>query len=320
MAAYKNSNSHRHRKFNRYTGDVSKKRSRASFRLWWIIPLSALAAFVLALILGNCLGSRVDEPKESSPPETEESSPVLPPAVSVSIDSIDGIFVGLEGIYDNTYDEVSKQIPDGTEALSLSMFLSNGAPLYKSEVAIACGKPSGELTLKNIFRYPNENGIYVSVPFPSEALSGGEAPAADVLAAYEFSMIKELYEAGADEVIIMCNTEELEDNEFISRAAEYIADLKRKVEGIHVGFMIASEDGNATEAIDTICDYADFIAIDMTDADDAEKLTASVDLSLVNILRYKMRVLISGGDGEALSAKYGALDAFGIKNRQVVTK
>ncbi len=314
--ARRSSNSHRHQRLNRYTGDVSKRRKRTSVGLWWIIPLSAIFAFVLAILLGNCLGSKVDEPSESTPPATEESAPSLPPSVSVEADSIDGIFVGLEGIYDNTYENVSKQIPEGTKAISLSMFYSNGAPLYYSEVAEECDKQSGELTLKNIFRYQKENGIYVSVPFPSSALSAHESPAASIDAAYEAELIKELCEAGANDVIIKCKYEALDDD-FVLRIAGYISVLKITVPNLRVGFMISAEDAGKTAEIDSICDYADFCAVDMSSAENGETVKSLTEPLLTNILRYKMRVLISGTE---LDSKYAALDGLGIKNRQVVSK
>ena len=314
--ARRNSNSHRHQRLNRYTGDVSKRRKRTSVGLWWIIPLSALIALLLALVLGNCLGSQVDPPAESSSPKNEESVPSLPPPISAEADSIDGIFVGLEGIYDNTYAEVSAQIPDGTKAISLSMFCSNGAPLYYSEVAEECDKPSGELTLKNIFKYTKENGIYVSVPFPSEALEGSDSPTSSITAAYEAELIKELYEAGANEVIIKCSYGSL-DEDFILRIAGYITDLKRKVPEITVGFMISTEDASKTAEIDGICDYADSCAVDMSAAESGEEILSLTEPLLTNLLRYKMRICISGGE---LDSKYAALDELGIKNRQVVSK
>lgn len=242
--------------------------------------------------------------------------------------NVDAIFVGLEGITDNTNAEVSKQIPEGTRAISLSMFLSNGSPLYKSEVAIASGKPSGELTLKNIFRYANENGLYVSVPFPSGALISRDEMLWGMDAAYEIAMIKELYEAGADEVIIRCSAFgesgafSIGNENFVQRVCEYLSEVRIKVPDIHIGLMISkedSEDGIHTAEIDKINGYADFIAVDMTSLSSTEELMAAVNTSLVNILRYEMRVL-AGGNEETIPLVYQALDTLGAKNRQIVVK
>ena len=306
--AIKNSNSHKHRKLSRYTGDVSKRRRRNSIGLWWLIPASALAAFLLALLLGNCLGSRVDEPGESSAPETQNNGSAFPPPVSSKTESIDAIFAGLEGIYDNTYYEVSKQIPEGTMAISLSMFYSNGTPIYNSPVAEENGKASGELTLKNIFRYTNENDIYVSVPFSSSGLSKDDSAAA----IYETELIKELYESGADEVIIKCDRKAPTDL-LLLRLAEYFTEVKKAVPEIHLGFMITSDEAKDTETVERICDYADFCAVDTSAVADLDKAMGE---SLVNVLRYNMRVLIKGGTEE----NYAILDKYGIKNRQVIAK
>ncbi len=324
MAVYRSSGSHKHKKFSRYTGDAHTRRSRrGAFQLWFLIPICAVAAFLLTLILGSILGSVADTPDLSEPTGSASTSPTRPPAIAVTIDEIDAIFVGLEGIYDNTYAEVSKQIPDGTKAISLSMFAEDGTPLYKSPVAIESDNPCGELTLKNIFRYSNENGIYTSVPFPSKSLSISKGLSASYAAAYEIEMIRELSEAGASEIIIKCDTSDLSDEDFVARAVEYICDIQIKVPEINVGFMISAQNASSYDtkaAIDAICDYADFCAADMTSAKDAEELIALTDASIVNILRYKMRVLIRYGSEEEVNSIYSALDSFGIKNRQVLVK
>jgi hypothetical protein len=331
MTGRRGSRSHRHTKFNRYTGDVTKRRPRAGIGLWWLIPVSALAAVIFALTLGNCLGSKVDGIPESTPTDSAASEPpISEPALPETVDvgNVDAIFVGLEGITDNTNAEVSKQIPEGTRAISLSMFLSNGSPLYKSEVAIASGKPSGELTLKNIFRYANENGLYVSVPFPSGALISRDEMLWGMDAAYEIAMIKELYEAGADEVIIRCSkfgesgVFSIGNEDFVQIVCEYLSEIRIKVPDIHIGLMISkedSEDGIHTAEIDKINGYADFIAANMTGFNDAEELKAAANAALVNLLRYEMRGIV-GGNEETLPSIYQVLDTLGIKNRQVATK
>ena len=319
MAKRRSTSSHKHRKFNYYTGETSTRRRKKGFSLWWIIPISAIAAFILALLLGRFLGAQVDTPTESSGTETVDTSLDLPP-VSKKVESIDGIFVTLEGIFDYTYDAISRQIPEGTSAISLSMFYSNRSPIYKSEVAEDCGKPSGELTLKNVFRYPQENGIYVSVPFPSDALASTSGPASSMTATYEIELIKELFEAGANEIIIKCSYESLESEDLLSHIASYVSSLKREVPEINVGFMISSEDVTKTESIDFICKYADFCAVDMSSAKDGESIISIAEPAIINILRYNMRILISGGGSDSVSVKLLALDSLGITNRQIITK
>lgn len=333
MAGLKGSRSHRHTRLNRYTGDVALRKKRRGFQLWWIIPISGLVAVIFALLLGNCLGSKVGDVSGSSTPvetpaETPAvSDPLLPEKADVG--NIDAVFAGLEGIVDNTYYEVSKQIPEGARAVSLSMFYSNGAPFYRSEIANAAGNPSGELTLGNIFKYPEENGIYVSVPFPSSVLSSKDDALTSVKAAYEIAMIKELCEAGADEVIIMCSSlgdesvYSIANEDFAKRVCEYLSDLRHKVPDINIGFMISASDVKdpaLAVSVDKINGYADFIAVDMTEISDAEELTETVNSALVRILRYKMRVLIGGADEEALAPIYQVLDTLGITNRQVAIK
>ena len=329
MAGLKGPRGHRHTKLNRYTGNMPRRKRSRGFRLWWIIPISGIFAVIFALCLGNCLGDKADNGVESSTPtEAPEINESLPPETA-DVSGIDAVFVGLEGITDNTNAEVTKQIPEGTKAISLSMFYSNGAPLYSSEVAEASGEPSGELTLGNIFKYANENDIYVSVPFPSSVLASKESPLSEVRAAYEIALIKELHEAGADEVIIRCSafgTESpysIENEDFAHRLCSYLSDLRYKLPELHIGFMISATeaaDSALSAAIDKINGYADFIAVDMTDVSEADDLTEAASSAIVSILRYEMRLLLGGGDEEALAPLYSALDSLGMKNRQVATK
>lgn len=330
MAGLKGSRSHRHTRLNRYTDSPSKAKRRRNFSLWWIIPASALIAALLALALGNCLGNKVDDlPPESSdaPDAPETTEPIITETADVA--DIDAVFVGLEGITDNTHHEVSKQIPEGTKAISLSMFYSNGAPFYRSEVARSAGKECGELTLINIFKYANENNIYVSVPFPSTAITLGDSLLWGVEAAYETAMIRELYEAGADEVIIrysdygITSGYSLTDEELVGRVCEYLSDLQRKLPGLNIGFMISAKDAtdrSLTVIIDKLNSHADFLAVDMTAISDPQALKDTANDALINILRYGMRVLIQRVDDESLSLAYQTLDSLGIKNRQVAVK
>ena len=195
-------------------------------------------------------------------------------------------------------------------------------------MAIAAGKPSGELTLKNVFKHVNENGIYASVPFPSSAIISSDTLLWSVNAAYEIAMIKELCEAGADEVIIRCSAFgesgafSAANEDLVQRVCEYLSEIRIKVPDVRIGFMISTTelaDSSLSANIDKINGYADFLAVDMTAITDPEELKTATNKALVSIFRYEMRVLV-GGDEETLSSVYQVLDSLGIKNRQAAIK
>ena len=308
--------SHKRVKFSRYSGSISKKkRKRVSIGLWWLIPASALLAFILALLLGNCLGRIADAAPEPSSPSLEESAPEELPPFLAGAKELDGVFVTLSHITDNTYAKVSEQIPEGTKAISLMMF-DGVTPRYYSEAAKEMGWMTGDLTLKNIFRYPNENDVYVSVSYPSRIL--GNSLYLNISSEHiEVPMIKELCDAGADEVIIGRCEGTLNDA-FIAQLIEYVAGIKAELPDIAVGFTISTAEAQNTAMVDRLCRYVDFCAVDMSAAADGESLASLVNPLITNVLRYKMRVLIS--DGGTLDNKYVILNSFGIKNRQVVSK
>ena len=292
--------------------------------------MSALAAFALALVLGRFLGEKADStrPSESGSESSSESlseSPAIPPERS-EVPAIDGVFVGLEGITDNTYSEVAKQIPDTAAAVSMSLFYSNGAPYYSSEAAEAFGNPAGELTLKNVFGYAKENGIYISVPFRSKALASHSALTFGAAAAYELELMRELYLAGADEVIVIPHLSEdgarpsISDSEYASKVAEYLSDIKRELPKLRIGYALTYDelaDDGAAAAISEINGRADLLAADLTEFSEASELEEAAREIQVKLMRYGMRVLIGGGDRAELCA---SLDLLGLKNRQMMTK
>ena len=314
MTGRRGSRSHRHTKFNRYTGDVSRNRARGGLSLWWLVPASAIAAVIFALILGNCLGRKVEEPLETPEPEISEgeTDSLFPPPFSSDAEVIDGVFVFLSTSYENTYAKVAEQIPEGTKAVSMSLF-HDVVPQYYSKAAEDNGWIMGDLTLKNIFKYPNENGVYVSIPFPSRCL--GKKSYFPINISLDVPMIQELYDAGADDVIIK-RFDGSVDDEFILDLANYILEVKTAMPDLSVGFIITVEEARNTALVDRICDYADFCAVDMTEMKDADELKSAAQEVLVNILRYKMRVLIAGNE-ETLPPIYQVLDSLGINNRQV---
>ena len=317
--------SHKHKKFSRYTASPAARKKSFSLGLWWLIPLSALVAFVLALLLGNCLGNKADStrPPEETGEISSEKETDAPLPEKGEMHSIHGVFVGLEGIKDNTYSMVAEQIPEDASAVSVSMFLSNGAPLYYSDAAKAFGKECGELTLKNIFGYANDKGMYISVPFPSKAMALSGEITFGAAAAYEAELINELYEAGADEVIIKIADfgESGLSEEDADHLVKYLETVRRRVPRVKLGLMISINDvcdPELSAVIRKLDGYADFIAADLTACDSPEALRAAAQDGLAEILRYEMRALIR--DGEAGDELCKVLDTLGILNRQFAVR
>ncbi len=311
--------SHRHRKFNRYTGAPPKR--KRGFSPYLIILFSALAAIVFALILGNILKDKVEAlpepPKETEKLPTEEEPPTL------DAKSINGIPVTLKNVTDNTYYSVLSQIPSGTTAVSLTLFDENGTPYYNSSVAAAFEKPRGDLTLGRVFEAVGEE-IYASVIFPSEALLNTENEKQAVLNAYEVSLIKELYEAGADDIIItLAGDFPKVDDDFIARLSDMVYSLRHHCEGMRIGISLPPElatDGNNALALERLSKTVDILALDLTECESHESFTHILSRASINILRREMRLLIRNANEKELLALTETLDKYEMRNRQVVAK
>lgn len=311
--------SHRHRKFNRYTNAPSKR--KAGFSPYLIILFAALAAVIFALILGNALKDKVDSLTE--PPIGSESSPTDDPLPTLNAQTINGIPVTLKNVTDNTYHSVLSQIPSDTSAVSLTLFSESGAPYYYSSVASAFGNPTGELTLSRVFEAVGED-IYASVIFPSSALCNADEEKRAVITAYEVSMIKELYDAGADDVIITLPDDfQAMDELFIEALSDMMYSLRRHCEQLRVGVSLPAElaiDTAHAIELEKLSKTVDILALDLTWCESNEELADTVSTASINILRREMRLLIKNANEKELLALSELLDSYGMYNRQVVAK
>ncbi len=311
--------SHRHRKFNRYTGASSKR--KRGFSPYLIILFSAIAAVLIALILGNALKDKIDGLPD--PPKETEKIPAEDDPTTLDAQIINGIPVTLKNVTDNTYYSVLSQIPSGTTAVSLTLFNEKGAPYYSSSVAAAFDKPRGELTLGRVFETVGEE-TYASVIFPSEALMNTEEEKQTVLNAYEVSLIKELYEAGADDVIITLSGEFPKvDDSFIERLSDMVHSLRHHCDGLRIGISLPPElatDGNNALALESLSKTVDILALDLTEIEDQDSFTETLSRASINILRREMRLLIRNANEKELLAITETLDKYEMRNRQVVAK
>ena len=313
--------SHKHTRLVTY----KEKRHRRPFEpaLWMLIPLAAILAFVLALILGNALGERVpDEGAESSTPH-EVVIPTPDPHGPVSINAI---HVTLQGITGNTAQNVSAQIPGGATAVSMTLFSDSGMPLYASEVAAAFGKDHGELTLKNTFRPVADKGLYASVVMPSSVKN---VPPLRIwtTAAYEATLANELWQAGADEIVILFNETGKRDpvlaDGFIETAVEYVYGIRRQAKELRVGITVTPADlldPAKVNDVERLCGVADFCAVDLTAIEDPAEITDILLEISTTVLRHEMRLLLAneGKSEELLAAADDIMGKLGMKNIQYI--
>jgi len=316
-------NSHRHTRL------VSYKRKRPVGRklsvIWLVIPISALLAFILALILGNTLGKMADSAgSPDSVPQSSASSPTVSPHGPVTVNAAN---VTLKGIYDNTAASVKAQIPTDASAVSMTLFDEDKTPYYSSSVAASFGNGCGELTLKNVFRPIEENELYATVLFPSSLLSSADPNKNAVISAYEATLTAELYSAGADEIVIhfykLGNDSEVISENFLSLMTAYVSAIRMQSKELRVGITLTPTDlknRSNSVTVQNLHQIADFCALDLTAIESEEELTRIlIDLS-PDILRHEMRLILTreGRSDAFLAETQKLLDRLGMKNIQYV--
>ena len=307
---------HRHTRLNRYTRATSKRKK--SFSPYWFILLSAILALIAALILGNVLGELVTD----APQEDQNDDTLSPPASLLETSRIQGVFVTLKGINDNTAYNVKIQIPSGSTAVSLSLFDEAGDPYYFSAVADSFGNKCGDLTLSRVFEgLSTEQGLlYASVVLPpSRALANTDKAKQSVLNAYEAAIIEELYSAGAKDVIITASNEVEVGEEFFEKLIAYVAAVKALSPDLRVGISLGVEYYANVELaadVERLSNICDFLALDLTEISDLAELEASLNEASVNILRRSLRLLLSYNNAKYADSVIEILNGYSMSNWQ----
>ena len=288
-----------------------------------IIPLAAVLAFILALILGNLLGKAVPGGEAESSTPHEIAIPTPDPHGPVSIN---GIHVTLQGITGNTAQNVSSQIPSGATAVSMTLFSDSGMPLYASEVAVAFGRDCGDLTLKNTFKPIADKELYSSVLMPS-AVKRVVPLRIWATAAYEATLASELWQAGADEIVVLFdepgNGASVLAEGFVETAVEYVYGIRRQTKELRVGITVTPADLLDPERaadVERLCGAADFCAVDLTAIEDPDELTDILLELSADVLRHEMRLLLKneGKSEELLAAADEIMGRLGMKNIQYI--
>ena len=325
MSNKKRFNSHKHTRLNRYTSAPRKNRG---FSPYWFILISAVCALILALLLGNFLGELADTAPNDDGSSDGGSEVKLP--LPLDAQSIDGVFVTLNGISDSTTQNVRKQIPSGATAVSLQLFDGQGDPYYNSKIAASFGNKCGELTLSRVFdAFKNEeSSLYSSVILPfSAALSNDDGTKQAVLNAYEGAIISELAEAGANDVIISVRITEDEplyiDEVFLERLTQYVYTVRGLCPDLRIGFSLPLayfSELQYSALTESMSKMFDFLVLDLTEFDAPESFEVAINAASVNILRRELRLLLLDKDEEYNARILEILDKNGMKNRQFASK
>jgi len=290
----------------------------------------AIVIFVLAMILGNHLKGKVDSIDHSTTDVLEETGPEKDPGedrdekeeeaehdpalagvrcgyLSLFADSdMAGARRAVEAIRTSGYNAVCFRVTD-----------PHGKITYRSPaIEEATRLPAAEAlipfeALSEAFKAAGDMGMRVScVIGESDSLS-------------DPVVVKELYMAGADEIVIMGFEEyTVVNNDTVSDIREYTDKLRAAAGGdIQISVVFAPEfysDPHNAPYIEKIYKSCEFLAIDMTGAA-AESVTETARELAGSFTAYLLRPVLSGEDADLVGEIDAALTELSISARQYIS-
>ena len=290
----------------------------------------AIVIFVLAMILGNHLKGKVDSIDHSTTDVLEETGPEKDPGedkdekeweaehdpalagvscgyLSLSADSdMVGARRAVEAIRTSGCNAVSFRVTDNDGKLTYrSPAIEEATRLPAAEALIPFE------VLSEAFKAAGDMDMRVScVMDASDSLS-------------DPMIAKELYGAGADEIVITGFEEyTVVNNDTVSSIREYTDKLRKAVSG-EVGIAVAFApefytDPHNAPFIEKIYKCCEFLAIDMTGAD-AESVTETARELAGSFTAYLLRPVLSGEDADLVGEIDAALTELSISARQYIS-
>lgn len=284
----------------------------------WLLPLliwsgAAVAAVMIALIVGNTLGKVADGIGNGGIP----ADPQIYTYTTSDVAPIDAYPIQVKGQSNETFSRLIEGLAPGVD--SVSLYLSeSGVPLYCSEVYCAIsGTYGGQLALDEAFSTLHGKGLYVSCCLTLREFYTDDTYGNDVLRAYAAALICEVLDAGADEVVLI---DMPTDRKSMAMISEICATVRGSIEDARLGCAVAYGEFCAAEnpgyVIETYSSFADIFCLDIGTVDPA----TAVESTAYYFRSYPVRVLFTdAGNGER-AVKVSALSAVGISNVQSVKR
>ena len=283
-----------------------KKQTTTTVIIW---SASLLIAVIFSLIIGNLLG------KSSNKINTDNSVPTFSytyeggavPPVKAQILNISS--ANIQASIDSLRSSVS--------AVSLYLRRGNGAPAYKSLVSSAILNTTGSADLLQIIQDLHKKDIYVSACFDSHSFEVEDKTARDAAIAFEAAMIAEIADAGVDDIVILG----LPVND---AGIAYASELFKKIREINPNAVLGAAidykhimSPNGAAAVEDYSKFADFCAVDASNAQSNGTSALNVANSLLYAFEvYPLRLLIGVSGDADFEAQSKAIKELGITNIQ----
>lgn len=286
---------------------------RATPTFWLIVGLVlfCLVLFSLTIVWGNTLGKKA---QRSALERAAAQATQTPKAVEWVKNVPNDIRAPLLQLRDRSIAEILQnaeaQADLGHKAISLSLY-TGGTVHYTSALSISLGfqtRPDDkaqEIGLPRLCATASVRGLYVSGCLVCRHPTIYNWQARRVMAAYEAALVSEMSDSGCDEILLIgLNVTSASMDEILS----FLRTVRENAPNATVGVALTctsllAEDGLSGTRLYTVLTYADFCALDLSDAEsvtltdekgETKTLTFGETLEKLRtpIALYKLRLLL----------------------------
>lgn len=290
------------RRIQYYSGETTRERLRD--KIWLPFVLIALAALVLALIVGAILGGIAEDSRLSAGVRKDLSDfgGVEPPEkkyrdlMSVRADS-----VSLDGMDEEDLRDAIADLPDGN---AVSFLLYDGAGVTYFDAALAQkGNVSLEsrasLTAADIADAAFAKGRYGVGMFVTGAFRESDEQLRILKISEEIALLSELGAAGIREIVIVGFPT---DSDYVAAVNSYMRQASEVCENVTLGVAISSTDASSSGISRLVActeAYADSYMIDLRDVSE-NQIPDYIERNAYFLTAYNMRLMLSGAERDPL--------------------
>lgn len=292
------------RKIRYYNGPASRERLRD--KPWFPYALIALAALVLALIVGSILGGVVDKTgdKVYERKNLYDFGGVKEAAERFAdVPSLDADFLSLVGLDSGDIRGELSDLAFG-DAVATLLYDGKGGVYYFSDLSGLALTEHSSVSLAQLAERAQSKGRVSIGIFLTSAFLAEDQAARILKRAEELAILSEIAGSGLDEILIVG----LPSDEALSAEVNaYARDVSALLNGrIRLGIAVDGKQNAADMArvVAATVEYADRFALELVGLSN-EELTDAIEKNAYYLTYYRMRVMFDSREQHEIVASYG---------------
>lgn len=292
------------RKIRYYNGPASRERLRD--KPWFPYALIALAALVLALIVGSILGGVVDKTgdKVYERKNLYDFGGVKEAAERFAdVPSLDADFLSLVGLDSGDIRGELSDLAFG-DAVATLLYDGKGGVYYSSDLSGLALTEHSSVSLAQLAERAQSKGRVSIGIFLTSAFLAEDQAARILKRAEELAILSEIAGSGLDEILIVG----LPSDEALSAEVNaYARDVSALLNGrIRLGIAVDGKQNAADMArvVAATVEYADRFALELVGLSN-EELTDAIEKNAYYLTYYRMRVMFDSREQHEIVASYG---------------